>query len=108
MILDGLTLDQHLDAVKAIHKRETAGLEEAKHDSFEMGRENWERNMDLIGHSLVLLRREKSKAYPEGCWCDACLNNPNVTEHTKACKNAQTTLGILGYEPQDPIKSSMV
>ena len=107
MSIGDLSLQDHLNSIRDIHKQETEGLEKAKHEAFELGRENWKRNMDLIGHSLVMLRREKSDAYPDGCWCDACSNNPNVTEHTQACKVAASTLGILGYEPKDPVKSAM-
>jgi len=104
MRYDGKTFEEHIDAIKEIHRRETEGIKEREHKFFEMGRDNWERNMNMIGHALVLLRKEKSDAYPKGCWCDSCLNNPNVTEHTEACKVAQATLNLLGYEPKDPFE----
>lgn len=38
------------------------------------------------------LRREKSRYYPDGCWCEACLNNPMYPDHTAACKMAQRVM----------------
>lgn len=99
--------EDHLNAIRDIHKKETEGIEKIKNDYFNMGRENWEKNINQIGHALVLLRREKSSAYPDGCWCDVCINNPNVTKHTKACEYASAIFKHLGYEPKDPYLEMM-
>ena len=103
-----MIIDDHLNEIRKLYQNDTKWNKEREHYWFELGRQNWERNMDMIGHSLVMLRREKSDAYPEGCWCDACSNNPNVTDHTTACKVAQHTLNALGYEPKDPIERDRV
>jgi hypothetical protein len=50
---------------------------------------------ELIGalqRALRGLRREKSRYYPEGCWCEACIGNPMVTHHTTACLQAQRVM----------------
>lgn len=39
--------------------------------------------------ALVALRREKSSAYPRGCWCEAMTGNPMVTSCGASCKLAQ-------------------
>ena len=38
------------------------------------------------------LCHEKGRYYPQGCWCEACHNNPMYPDHTEACKMAQRVM----------------
>jgi len=50
------------------------------------------RLINAAGAALRGLRHEKNRAYPDGCWCDACLGNPMYPTHTAACKMAQEVM----------------
>jgi len=42
---------------------------------------------------IINMRHEKSKAYPDGCWCGACKNDPNLGgRHLPHCLLAQEAM----------------
>lgn len=51
-----------------------------------------ERYVQYLEHVIKSFRHEKSTAYPMGCWCQACQNNPMVHEHSRSCQDAQKVM----------------
>jgi hypothetical protein len=51
-----------------------------------------EKRIKKLENALWALCHEKGRYYPDGCWCEACHNNPMCPDHTGACKMAQKAM----------------
>ena len=55
-----------------------------------------EERVRALQNALWALCHEKGRYYPDGCWCEACRNNPMYPDHTEACKMAQRAMKEAG------------